>query len=269
MEKAEAYHFFSEMNKGHESAAVAPADSKLEGWEALVGFWQGTLADELRLIYRVTSKPGQVYLYSLDQLGYMVGASSTFYDSQQGDLAFWFSSIDGVHRAKLDSSGNRIEGVFMQDNSKLPLEMVRFVPTKEHTVPREYEFVLNKIMSGDVEKLVSMEGYWHGYLDDSFDEDEEEPPELVIMEMEKITETLVEPKLFLPDETPLPICLRSVVVEGAAVKIVLDDNHNNAIFKGLLDEEQTHISGTVQYDDVDFTPALTLVKSKNRPYKNQ
>eukprot|EP00977_Amphora_coffeiformis_P007814 scaffold1717_cov169-Amphora_coffeaeformis.AAC.9 len=110
-----------------------------------------------------------------------------------------------------------------------------------------------------------MVGYWSGYLMD--DQDSEEPPELVILEMEKIADDLVEPKIHLPEEAPLPIWVRSMVVGmDGSVKLVLDDGmgDSNAIFKGQLDGGRT-IKGMVYYDDTDFTPPLVLKWSPDEP----
>ena len=263
MEEGESYHFFSK------DVAVNNEIAGLDGWEALVGYWQGSIEDELRIIYRITPTPGQVYTYTLDQTGAFIAASATRFNNEKGELVFFFSSIDGVHRAKLESDGEHIRGTWKQHGVRFPLDMKRFDDTKIE-VPREIRFVIKKEVTGSMKKLLSMEGFWSGYLDDSFDEDEKEPPIPVILQMEKVSSDLVEPKLFLPDDTPLPIAIRSLwISEEGEVKIVVDQPgvNTNAIFEGKLSDNGQTLIGVVQYDDADYTPPLTLTWSAHRPDK--
>ena len=133
-------------------------------------------------------------------------------------------------------------------------------------MPREFRFLIEKTVTGEAKELQNMVGYWTGYLDDSFDQPVPMPPELVIVHVEKITYDLVEPKVYLPDETAFPIGIRSFVLSSDKnIKIVLDDlaTQNNAIFQGKLEGHK--LTGKVKYDDSDEAPPLILTWSADRP----
>ena len=82
--------------------------------------------------------------------------------------------------------------------------------------------------------------------------------------MEQVADDLVEPKVFLPDETGLPSGIRTLIVHNNDIKVVLDDPMGgNAIFEGRLEDKK--MTGIVKYDDTDSTPPLALVWSSHRP----
>lgn len=158
-----------------------------------------------------------------------------------------------------------MSGTWYQRHFNSPLELQHFDQSQSSQVPREFRFVLQKSVSGPPADLQKMVGFWSGFLDDSSDDEEPEPPELVILEVEKISDYLVEPQVYLPDETTLAIGLRSFVLSGDQVKAVLNDplTDNNAIFEGTL--EGNTIKGVVKYDDTDYTPPLVLTRTADHP----
>jgi len=259
LEEREAFHYFA--NRGEQ---VPTSDG--DEWKELVGYWQGTLDGELRLLHRITPTYGQVFTYSLDQGGGLIPASATRFNETTKEILMFFSSIGGVYQASLDQTGEKLTGTWKQGGRAFALDMYRFQPSAAGDVPREFRFLLEKTVTGDAGQLVEMAGFWSGSLDD-----EDEAPELVIFQVEKVSNELVEPKLYLPDESPLPCGLRSFVVNKAdgQTKIVLDDplSGNNAVFHGVVKDKQ--MIGTVQYDDTDYTPPLTLVWSEQRPTPKQ
>jgi len=157
-----------------------------------------------------------------------------------------------------------LKGIWKQGD-KRPLDMERYQPSKDDdTIPREFRFVVRKSVSGDPEKLVQMAGFWSGYLDD----DDADHPELVILQIEKITDDLVEPKLLQPEDSDLPYPVRSLQVgDDGKTKVVIDVVYEdvNAVFEGQLSTDGKKLTGHVYYDDQDHTPFLELVWSEHRP----
>jgi len=258
--REEAFHLYKQKNE-------VPVIPNANGWKSLEGYWLGDLAGNLRLLYRITSTYGQVFVYSLDQGGGMIPATGTRFDEDTGKITFYFSTIGGVHQAFLDKDGQEIRGTWSQ-GVRLPLNMRKFVPAddeKSAAVPREYRFLLEKVNTGDPNTLLQMEGFWTGYLDTNDEDNQDEPPELVILQVEKVSDELVEPKLFLPDEFPWPCGIKSfIVLDDGQTKIVLSDpGAGSAIFDGRL--EGKTLTGVVKYDDTDTTEPLTLVWSKQHP----
>ena len=233
-----------------------PAPLAVDEWKFLEGFWLGGISEDLRLLFRITSSYGQVFAYSLDQVGAMIPATATHFDDTKNEIRFYFDTIGGVFKATLDEDGQQMTGTWMQ-GANLPLVMRRFQSTDSEAVPREFRFLVEKVVTGNSQQLDGMAGFWSGYLED--------PPELVIVEMDKTVDGVVEPKLLLPDETPLPAGIRSFFVsEEGKVKIVADyPDLVNAIFEGSLDGKE--MTGVVEFDDDDYTPPLKLVWSPDRP----
>lgn len=228
-------------------------------FKSLEGFWLGDLLGDLRIMHRITSD-GQVFLYSLDQGGAPLQASQTTFDENSRKLWLWFPTIGGTYQATLDESNNTMKGKWKQGRN-MPLEMKRFDPTEENKqVPREFRVLLDKAVSGDPEKLVQMAGFWSGYLSD-VDGD----TNFVSIQIEKMAEDLVEPKLFLLDDQPWAYPIRTFEIgPNGESKIVLDGKVN-AIFRGQLSEDGKQLAGAVYYDDTDRTPPLELVWSEHRP----
>eukprot|EP00545_Synedropsis_sp_CCMP1620_P014036 CAMPEP_0119014530 /NCGR_PEP_ID=MMETSP1176-20130426/9897_1 /TAXON_ID=265551 /ORGANISM="Synedropsis recta cf, Strain CCMP1620" /LENGTH=320 /DNA_ID=CAMNT_0006967721 /DNA_START=74 /DNA_END=1036 /DNA_ORIENTATION=+ len=242
----------------------------------LAGFWMGTIDRyDLRVLYRITPQ-GIVYNYSLDQGGALIPAGMTTFDDKSGKVAFWFPTIGGTYKAILDddkasSNNNKMRGKWMQAGQRLDLDMYRYQPpTKESddVVPREFRFLLQKSVSGDPKKLVQMAGFWSGYAADHKDES----AGLVILRLEKITDSLVEPKLLLPEDSPLPYPIHSLQVDSidGKIKIVVDGNGENgdvnAVLEGQLSGDGKKLTGTLYYDDQDYTPPLELVWSEHLPF---
>lgn len=239
----------------------------------LTGYWLGTLGDDggedgsLRLLFRIYQEEemnNRVALYSLDQGSDRLPAHQVSYANDH--LTLYFDDINGRFEGDVDDSKEVVTGTWHQAGLSISLTIRRFISKDPKAVPREFNFLLKKIVSGETDSLQKMVGYWSGYLNDSWDEPNPEPPELVILHMEKINEELVEPKVFLPDEQAFPVGLRSVFVnQNKEVKIVLDDpiSQNNAIFHAKW--EGNKLTGVVEYDDDDYTPPLVLEWSPTRP----
>jgi len=200
------------------------------------------------------------------------------FDPDTKNLLLVFETIGGIYGAKLEeqqpsSAGRLLTGEWRQGGLTLPLDMRLFHPATDDendAVPREFRFLMEKSVTGDPEQLQQMVGFWSGYLKDdgasSLDQGEkskDEALELVILQVEKLSVDLVEPKLFLPDDTPLPIGIRSFLVQpDGSTKIVLDIPP--AIFQGQL-LNSTTLMGVVHYDDTDSTQPLTLSWSEHWP----
>ena len=198
----------------------------------------------------------------------MIPASATYFDETKQEIRFYFDTIEGVYKATLDESRQQMTGTWMQ-GANLPMVMRRFQSTDSEAVPSEFRFLVEKVVTGDPQQVSSMVGYWSGYLEDNGDDNDEDQLELVVIEMEKTSEGVVEPKLLLPDETPLPTGIRSFFIsDKGKVKIVADcPGLVNAIFEGTLDGKE--MTGVVKYDDNDYTPPLKLVWSSDRPSLKQ
>ena len=242
----------------------------------LNGFWLGELrpsddgdednGDTLRTLFRfdTNGRESHVVMYSLDQGAGMIPAVQVSYNDKRRHLTLAFDTISGRYDATLNESNDVLAGMWHQGGYSLHLSLYRY--TAQNNVPREFRFLIEKTVTGETEELQNMVGYWTGYLDDSFDQPVPMPPELVIVHVERITDDLVEPKVYLPDETAFPIGIRNFVLSSSKnIKIVLDDlaTQNNAIFQGKL--EGHTMTGTVKYDDSDEAPPLILTWSANRP----
>ena len=102
-------------------------------------------------------------------------------------------------------------------------------------------------------------------------EDVKEPPEVVILKMEKITDDLVEPETHLPRRSTFPHLGEK---RGPGFRwfgqVFLHDRmgDSNSIFKGHLDGGCT-IKGVEYYDDTDFTHLPLLKWSPDEPRTGQ
>ena len=286
------FHYYQQLHDHHPELhdvmdpeeGFAPSAASRDAWKNLAGYWQGTLRvqpqddDGLRLLYRITEQYGQAVGYSLDQGGGLIPATAAGFDPDTKNLLLVFETIGGIYVAKLEeqqpsSAGQLLTGEWRQGGRTFPLDMRLFHPATDDendTVPREFRFLMEKSVTGDPEQLQQMVGFWSGYLKDddasSLDQGEkskDEALELVILQVEKLSADLVEPKVFLPDDTPLPSGIRSFLVQpDGSTKIVLDSPP--AIFQGQL-VNSTTLMGVVHYDDTDSTQPLTLLWSEHWP----
>uniref|UniRef100_A0A7S2YNW0 Uncharacterized protein n=1 Tax=Entomoneis paludosa TaxID=265537 RepID=A0A7S2YNW0_9STRA len=257
--------FYENFRTQSEDPSAVAAQDVVGRWkDDLPGFWQGQLSApaNLRIIFRFTEKYGQVHAYSLDQGGGLIPATSARYFADMQELWVVFDSVLGVFQGKLLPEQNLIKGVWTQAGRNFDLNL-----KNGGDVPREFRFLNNKVVTGPSQQLQEMAGFWSGEV--GLDNDEKE---LVIVYLNKVSNDLVEPMVFLPNEHEknknFPVGIRNFVLGGGdTVKIVLDDplDSNNAIFEGKWDREEKTISGLISYDDTDDKDPLVLVWSQNYP----
>eukprot|EP00977_Amphora_coffeiformis_P007813 scaffold1717_cov169-Amphora_coffeaeformis.AAC.8 len=96
----------------------------------LTGYWLGDLEGALRLLLRIPSHPHTrkhpVAMYSLDQFGVMVPANEVEFDETKQQFTFYFDSINGRYKAKLDGDNQVMTGMWRQESVEIPLELRPF-----------------------------------------------------------------------------------------------------------------------------------------------
>lgn len=164
-------------------------------FSGLTGIWEGTLVAgevKLRQVFRI-SESGRVVLHSLDQGGAGVPANKSIHEA--GVLRAIFGGIGGSYEAT--AAGDTLTGTWKQGGD-IPLILKR-----TDTVPPALIAALASRVKGDPAKL---KGYWSGYLGGK-------AGLFVILEIDAFG-GIGEARLYSPDQTPEPIPVSSLSIDG-------------------------------------------------------
>lgn len=214
-------------------------------FSGLEGYWEGTLVAgevKLRQVFRI-SESGRVVLHSLDQGGAGVPANKSVHEA--GVLRAIFGGIGGSYEAKVE--GDTLTGTWKQGGD-LPLILKR-----TDTVPPDLITALASRVKGDPAKL---KGYWSGYLGGK-------TGLFVILEIDAFGGT-GEARLYSPDQTPEPIPVSSLSIDGDKLTLTVDVI--KAAFAAEIDDTGK-LSGAWKQGPLPLP--LSLTKSATMPEREE
>jgi CubicO group peptidase (beta-lactamase class C family) len=214
-------------------------------FSGLTGYWEGTLVAgevKLRQVFRI-SENGRIVLHSLDQGGAGIPANKSVHEA--GVLRAIFGGIGGSYEAKVE--GDTLTGTWKQGGD-LPLTLKR-----TDTVPPALIAALASRVKGDPAKL---KGYWSGYLGGK-------AGLFVILEIDAFGGT-GEARLYSPDQTPEPIPVSSLSIDGD--KLTLSVDIIKATFAAEIDDTGK-LSGAWKQGPLPLP--LSLTKSATLPEREE
>lgn len=214
-------------------------------FRGLAGYWEGTLAAgevKLRQVFRI-SESGRVVLHSLDQGGAGIPANKSIHEA--GVLRAIFGGIGGSYEANV--ADDTLTGTWKQGGD-LPLTLKR-----TETAPPALLAALASRLQGDPAKL---KGYWSGYLGGK-------AGLFVILEIDAFGGT-GEARLYSPDQTPEPIPVSSLSIDGD--KLTLSVDVIKATFAAEIDDTGK-LSGAWKQGPLPLP--LSLTKSATMPEREE